>query len=78
MWTNISFYLKAAGILSAAFLVFSCTETKTETKEVPPAPVQKKKGVVYQPSELAQTMRKMYVNMELVNSYLDSNQSGSR
>ncbi len=59
-------------MVSAAFLVFSCSETKTESKKMESAPI--KKGVVYQPSELAQTMRNMYVNMELVNSYLDSNQ----
>lgn len=74
MWTNFTTYLKAAGIVSAAFLVFGCAETKTETKKVESTPVKKKKGVVYQPSELAQTMRNMYVNMELVNAYLDSNQ----
>ena len=48
-------------------------ETKTEIKTSKPLPAKKKNGVMYQPSELAQTMRKMYVNMQLVNAYLDSN-----
>ncbi len=73
MWTSYLPYLKVVGVVSAAFFVLACSETKTEKVPVQPE-VNTSKGIVYQPSELAKTMRKMYVNMKLVNEYLDSNQ----
>lgn len=74
MWTNSIQYLKAAGVVSAAFLVLACSETNSETSPVKKE-IKSSKGVLYQPSELAQTMRRMYVNMELVNEYLETNQA---
>jgi hypothetical protein len=65
---------KAATLGLTAFFVFGCSDV--EQKIVPVKEEikveTKSNGVVYQPSELAATMRAMYSNMKLVNALLDS------
>lgn len=72
MWTNRLILLKAATFVLAAFFVFGCSEESVKTESL------KKKesnpssnGVLYQPSELATTMRTMYNNMKVVNGFLE-------
>ncbi|MFT4754788.1 MAG: hypothetical protein ACI85Q_002350 [Salibacteraceae bacterium] len=74
MWIKYISYLKVAILGVAAFFVFSCTDSSTEVKEVIETTKTKKKskGIVYKPSELAITMRRMYVNMKLVNELLEA------
>ena len=71
MWTNKITLIKAVSIGVTAFFAFGCMDEPKEVK-VEPIPVKKKNGIVYEPSELALTMRKMYANMKEVNLLLDS------
>lgn len=72
MWTNHFNILKAATFGLAAFFVLGCTDIASEEKVVPIKEEVKSKGVVYQPSELATTMRLMYENLKKVGKHLEN------
>ena len=66
-------------LVSTAIFMFSCEENQPERKtevrkEMAPSKRSASKGKVYQPSELALLMRKMYENLKVVGEQIHSEQ----
>lgn len=74
MWTNCINGPKVVALVVATFFVWGCSENPTNVEPVKEvvAKESKTEGVLYKPSELASTMRNMYLNMKVVNNLLDS------